>query len=295
MTSSSLPYLKLNDIDIGRVIGQSNATVYQATLGGKEIAVKKMDCNKNEVPREVEVHNTLPPHSNVLPLLGITHSSDGFTIYICMELADKSLHSYLYTEKKKPSLRQSTKWAIQIAKGMHHLHQHSVAHRDLKSANVLLCEKKISPIAKVCDFGSARPLENTASVTGMTGTHRWMAPEFNDTATTKVNKRCDVFSYGMVLYEIFTQNLPFSDLIDDVAIATTIGKGERPSIPQNLPPYIKVLMESCWKHNPHDRPTFEEIVQVRTSYQEIATLNLQCVSRKLWHIERHKLKHRHFM
>ena len=224
------------------------------------IAVKKMDCDKNEIPREVEVHSNLPPHRNILPLLGIAHSNDGFSLYICVELADKSLYHYLHTEKRKPSARQSTKWAVQIAQGMRHIHRHGLAHRDLKSANVLLFEK--DDILKLCDFGSARVMEHTTTVTGMTGTYRWMAPEFNDKADTKVNQRCDVFSYGMVLYELFTGEIPFSGVDDDVKVAMSIRNGKRPSIPSDVPRHVKKLLQSCWKNKPHDRPTFDGVLQV---------------------------------
>ena len=229
-------------------------------MAGKAIAVKKLDCDKNEIPHEVEIQRNLPPHPNVLPLEGVMHNKDGFSIYICMELADKSLHHYLHTEKKKPSLQQSTKWAMQIARGMLHIHQQGLAHRDLKSENVLLFEKE--NVVKLCDFGSARVLEHTTTVSGMRGTIRWMAPEFNDKASTKVNQRCDAFSYGMVLYEIFAHQIPFIEISNHVVVATSILEGKRPSIPPKVPLYIKQLMESCWKHEPRDRPTFEEILQV---------------------------------
>ena len=259
--NTTLPrHFDLEKIDLEDRIGQGNASVYKAKMGGKAMAVKKMDCDKNQIPREVEVQSELPPHPNILPLLGVAHSGDGFSVYICMELADKSLHYYLHTEKKKPTLRRSTKWALQIAKAMHHIHQHGLAHRDLKSANALLFEKK--DIVKLCDFRSARILERTATVTGMTGTHRWMAPEFNDKATTHVNQRCDVFSYGMLLYEIFAQEIPYSNIVDDVEVSSSIGKGIRPSIPSGLPIHIQMLIQSCWKHKPHDRPKFEGILQV---------------------------------
>ena len=224
------------------------------------MAVKKMDCDINEIPDEVEIQSSLPPHPNVLPLLGVAHSRDGFTIYVCMELADKSLHHYLHTEKKKPSLQQSTKWAVQIARGMLHIHQKGLAHRDLKSANVLLFEKE--DITKVCDFGSARIFERTATITAMAGTYRWMAPEFNDTASAKYNQRCDVFSYGMVLYELFAHEIPYSDIGDNVTVASSVRDGKRPPIPPDLPLYIKSLMQSCWEQKPADRPTFEKILQV---------------------------------
>ena len=257
---TSIPHLNLEDIDLQERIGKGTVSVYRATWAGEDIAVKKMDCDKNQILREVEVHNSLPPHPNVLPLLGVAHSNDGFTIYICMELADTSLHHYLHTAKKKPSLPQSTKWAVQIARGMHHLHQHGLAHRDLKSANVLLFEKQDA--MKVCDFGSARNLDGTATMTAMTGTLRWMAPEFNNTASTKVNQRCDVFSYGMVLYEIFSHEVPFPDIKEAIDVIISIRSGQRPSIPEEVPQYIKDLMQFCWKQDPHDRPTFEVVLQV---------------------------------
>ena len=260
MNTAEPKYLNLKDVQLKARIGRGNVSVFKATMGGRVIAVKKMDCEKKQIPREVEVHSKLPPHPNVLPLLGVTHTIDGFTIYICMELADKSLYNFLHSEKKKPSFEQSIKWATQIANGMHHIHQHGLAHRDLKSANVLLFEEE--DITKICDFGSARVLERTATVTGMKGTYRWMAPEFNDKASTKVNQLCDVFSYGMVLFEIFTHEVPFAHIERAADVFPITRDGNRPSIPPELPLFIKVLMQSCWSQKPHDRPSFEIILQV---------------------------------
>ena len=264
----SLTYLDLNAIDLEQRIGHGNASVFKATMGGKAIAVKKKDCHSDEMPREVEVYNKLPPHPNILPLLGIAYDDDD-TILICMELADMSLYDYLHTKQMKPSVQQSIKWAVQIASGMHHIHQHGIAHRDLKSANVLLFEE--ADITKVCDFGSARPIERTATFR-MAGTYRWMAPEFSDKESIKVNQLCDVFSYGMVLYEIFAQQLPFAELDDSVAVTSRIREGLRPLIPPQLPLYIKVLMHFCWQHSPNARPPFERILQVGPLH---ALLNLQ--------------------
>ena len=261
MAATAFSHFNLKNINLGARIGKGTVPVYKATMAGKPMAVKKMDCGeKNEIPLEVEVSSILPPHPNVLPLLGVAHSNDGFSIYICMELADKSLYHYLHEEKKKPSLQQSTKWATEIANGMDHIHDCGLAHRDLKSANVLLFEDV--DVTKVCDFGSARVLERTATMTGMTGTYRWMAPEFNDEADTRVNRLCDVFSYAMVLYEIFAQKIPFSDIDEDIDAATSIREGKRPSIPPEVPLYIKALMHSCWRHNPYCRPNFERILLV---------------------------------
>lgn len=69
MTPSSLPYLDLDALNLKHSIGHGTVLVYKAILEGKPIAVKKMDCDKNQVPHEVEVHSKLHPHPNVLPLL----------------------------------------------------------------------------------------------------------------------------------------------------------------------------------------------------------------------------------
>lgn len=259
--ASSLPHFDLDEISLEEKIGEGNAPVYRAMMTGKAMAAKKMNCDKNQIPPEVDVHSSVPPHPNVLPLLGVSHTRDGFTVYVCTELADKSLYKYLHTEKKKPTLQQSVKWAKQIARGMHHIHENKFAHRDLKSANVLLFEEE--DIAKVCDFGSARLLERTTTITGMTGTLRWMAPEFNDTATTKFNQCCDVFSFGMTLYELFAHEIPYFEIEEGFDVLPLIRNGERPAIPPEVPPYINNLIRSCWEHKPHDRPTFEKILQVR--------------------------------
>ena len=230
-------------------------------MGGREIAVKKMNCDKDEVPKEVKLQHRLSSHPNILPLLGVAHSKDMFTVYILMERANMSLHQYLYREMRKPSPQLSLNWALQIARGLHHIHQHGLAHRDLKSANVLLFEKE--NIIKICDFGSAKILDVTAAKTGETGTYRWMAPEFLE-KSKKINQRCDMFSYGMILYEIFVHELPFAESSEyDVPIL--IKNKKRPSIPSKLPKYLKTLMAQCWEHSAYDRPTSSDILMVRPS------------------------------
>ena len=249
--------------------------LFEGTKAGMKVAIKRVDCNKNKIPREVEVHSSLPPHPNIIPLLGVTHSLDGFSVYMCLELSNKSLYQYLHTdpEKEKPSLQQSTDWAMQIAKGVHHLHQHGVLHRDLKSACALHFEKE--GIIKIGGFGSPQFLDHTTTVSMPWGSPRWRAPEFFDGVDRKINQRSDVFSYGMVLYEIFAHKLPFHDRSRHMAV-DAVRDGKRPPIPPEAPLYIQQLMQSCWKHNPHDRPTFGEILQVGYSDTPMACC-VQCV------------------
>ena len=257
--SESLTFLDLEEISFEEIIGRGKFVVLKARMAGKVMAAKRMDCDKMQIPEEVKIHNALPPHPHTIRLFGVAHSNDGFSINICMELADKSLYNYLHDEKKRPSLEKGTKWAKQIAMGMDHLHQNGLAHLDLKSPNVLLFERE--DILKLCDFGEARILEGTVTMTGLTGTCRWMAPEFND-KKHRINQRCDVFSYGMILFEIFAHQIPFFNIENAPNVLPLIQNGDRPPIPPKFPTHIKDFIESCWKHNPHDRPTSEKILQV---------------------------------
>ena len=259
---ASLHYFDFDDLHLEvRITYCSFGVVYRGKMAGKVVAVKMMNVSKNEIPREVEIQSSLPPHPNIIPFLGVTHSRDGFSAYICKELADKSLYQYLHIEKKKPSLQQSTNWAMQIARAMQHVHQHGVANRNLKSGSILLFEKE--DILKLSSFMCAQELEHTTTIS-VRGTHRWMAPEFYINSDARVNKRCDVFSYGMVLYEIFAHEIPFSDH-DLLEVVLAIREGKHPPIPPEAPLYIQQLMRSCWEHDPHDRPTFEQILQVSYS------------------------------
>ena len=253
----------MESIKLNTLIGQGNSCVYEGTKDDQEIAVKRMNCEKGKVPEEVKLQQSLSSHPNILPLLGVAHSKDMFSAYICMERADMSLYQYLYKKKRKPSPQQSLNWALQIARGVHHIHQHGLAHRDLKSANVLLFERK--NILKICDFGSAKVLEVTATKTGETGTYRWMAPEFIEKNVEKINQRCDMFSFGMILYELFVHEVPYAESKSEIEVALSIRDKKRPSIPSKLPNYLKVLMTQCWEHSAYARPTSADILKVRSS------------------------------
>lgn len=153
--------------------------------------------------------------------------------------------------------------AIGIARGMAHLHRHRYAHLDLTSRNVLVSR---SIEAKICDYGLSVGMSDEG-----TSEHRlghapsyWKAPELChkprqkrdcDTFTTKV----DVFSYGMVLWEIFhAGQFPWNgDLHPDARLLA----GDRPAIAADCPVDWRTLIIACWQHRPDLRPLSMDIIQ----------------------------------
>ena len=253
--------ISLSDLHIGdKRLGKGGfGEVYEGnwnTDGGKKVAVKVTRSSATgQLLREIQVWSSLPSHPHIITFFGVAYAK--FMTYIVIELAmNGSLFNYLHSEMKKPSVNLSLAWASDVARGMKYLHDHHIIHRDLKSANVLLTS---TWVAKLCDFGTARELTHTTT-TEHAGTYRWMSPEIMRAAEARINKKCDLFSYGMILFELFDHKKPYADTDSDVEVATKVLAGKRPPIPHTLPRYLHKLLKNCWKEDPRQRPTFDDFV-----------------------------------
>lgn len=150
--------------------------------------------------------------------------------------------------------------AMGIAHGMQYLHKHGIIHRDLKSLNILLDDKKL-PI--ICDFGLSRrqgESEFDTSENLMTkdvGTPHWMAPELFE--TSNYTNKVDVYAFGMIMWEMLTESSPFKNMTGIQIAYAVCKKGERPEFPKITSDQMKAFINRCWNQDPNQRPTFEEI------------------------------------
>jgi len=222
----------------------------------------KQDLNEkslNEFKREVELASRLN-NPNVLLFMGACTVPGEMAIV--MELCERgNLEQLLHNKNANLSLFRRMQMAKDIAMGMCWLHKSNPAiiHRDLKPSNLLV--DKFGRI-KICDFGLSQIKPDNGKLLDkgtIPGTPLWMAPEVM--MGRPVDESADIYAFGIVLWEIVTQEVPFPEMNSYPVFRRAIcTQNVRPPIPENCPKSVKSLLEISWHKDPEARPDFVQII-----------------------------------
>lgn len=249
-------------------------------------------------------------HPNVVPLVCCTKStSRSNKCSLVMELMQQDLRSLILSRTQdgsarlyqdKPfSLLVAVDLMLQIAMGMEYLHSLHIAHRDLKSDNILvsytssaslnLCSELDHVRVKIADFGMSKTKLTSKSLftSKDVGATAWRAPEAfgidsdneGSKVATKYTYKADVYSFAMVCYEILTGKLPIDHFGKLTGLRDRLIKGERPNLPRSCPLALSNYIKRCWHGTAMERPAFKEICTVLRYFKScIACGDLQSLA-----------------
>ncbi|XP_042449081.1 serine/threonine-protein kinase STY13-like [Zingiber officinale] len=256
-----------------------HAKVYAGKYKNQDVAIKVLhngygpeEMAKKEAMfmREVTVLAQIQ-HKNLVKFVGAV--KEPVMAVVTELLVGGSLRKYLRNMKPR-SLEPvvAVGFALDIAQAIECLHSHGIIHHDLKPDNLLLTTDLRT--VKLVDLGLAREATQTETRTAETGTCRWMAPELYNNVTLQrgekkhYDHKVDVYSFGMVLWEMLSNRLPFEGMSNLQAAYAAAFKNVRPST-DDLPEELALILTSCWEEDPSTRPDFGQIVQMLLRYLSI--------------------------
>eukprot|EP01127_Copromyxa_protea_P000452 TRINITY_DN1036_c0_g1_i1.p1 TRINITY_DN1036_c0_g1~~TRINITY_DN1036_c0_g1_i1.p1 ORF type:complete len:1863 (-),score=380.38 TRINITY_DN1036_c0_g1_i1:23-5611(-) len=278
------------EVQIGGKLGEGGfATVFKATLDKRYVAVKILHTRKSKKPnlteedleaerqklivalsefrREVKIMSTTK-HPNLVNLIGYTLQDPPAMVLEFIPHGD--LQDLLSKHVNDPlSMALRLRFAWDIARGLEFMHSVDppLVHCDLKSPNVMIAslDPHALTCAKVADFGLTKELR-TEQLKGQpphkrdVGNPTWLSPEI--LSGKPYGLPSDVYAYGIILWEVYTHKLPFSEISMTFDKENAILAGDRPEIPADCPAEYSSLIKKCWAADPKTRPTFNNIITV---------------------------------
>ncbi|XP_072340335.1 serine/threonine-protein kinase B-raf isoform X4 [Scyliorhinus torazame] len=255
-------------ITLGQRIGSGSfGTVYKGKWHG-DVAVKMLNVTA-PTPQQLQAFKNevgvlrKTRHVNILLFMGYTTKPQ--LAIVAQWCEGSSLYHHLHIIETKFEMIKLIDIARQTAQGMDYLHAKSIIHRDLKSNNIFLHEDLT---VKIGDFGLATVKSRWSGshqFEQLSGSILWMAPEvIRMQDKNPYSFQSDVYAFGVVLYELMSGQLPYSNINNRDQIIFMVGRGyltpDLSKVRNNCPKAMKRLMADCLKKKRDERPLFPQIL-----------------------------------
>ena len=251
-------YEILESIGVG-----ASSTVFKArdTLIGRIVAIKTLQAGLNDdawrerFMSEARIIGQLS-HPRIVKLHDVGIDETSGSPYLVMEfVVGQTLEKHVAA--KKPELQQVYSWGAALARALAYAHEQGIIHGDIKPANIMINQ---DGRVMLTDFGIARFAAHVTQAGGLRGTPAYLSPE--QIEGTPTDGRSDIFSLGIVLYQLATGQRPFqSDSVDAVCAQILKAKITPPTkVNPMLPRPFDGIIERCLAKNPANRYANGEIL-----------------------------------
>lgn len=212
------------------------------------------------IKHEASVWAHASGHPNVLPIVE-ANVYEGQAVIVSEFAPDGSLAEWLFRHSDSmPSIESSVDMALGILSGLEHLHRRRIVHRDLKPANILLQGET----PRLADFGLSRVLKSSTESGKILGTPAYMAPEaFNGTR----NEQTDIWSAGVILYQLLSGSLPFPQS-DVNSLVAAIVRNDPAPLPRSVTIFLREVVATALQKTPALR--YESAAKMREALRDVA-------------------------
>ncbi|RHZ54943.1 hypothetical protein Glove_421g34 [Diversispora epigaea] len=227
-----------------------------------EVALKKFDnfVNFNDVLNEMKIHlETWTNYNTSIRFYGITQDPETHSYMMVLDYAkDGNLREYLKINFNNINWEQKLENLYRLSARLMSIHELDIVHQDFHPGNILSDDFNYN--LKISDFGLSKLIganPNNPEKKNIFGVLSYIAPEV--LSGEKYTKAADVYSYGIIAYEMVTGFPPYPDIPHDLDLAMKICNGLRPKIPFHVPKLITRMIMRCWDARVTYRPTFKEL------------------------------------
>ena len=262
-----------NYVLLERIGTGATAVVYKAqNIKNKTIVALKLIHKhlfsepwfQERIKNEIEINKYLT-HPNIVKLLD--YDIEGDQPFLAFEFIEGKSLSQIIKEKKKLDLSETLNIWIQILEALDYAHQKNIIHRDLKPENILITNNKT---VKITDFGVSKRIDRTMNLTlDIVGTPYYMSPE--QIKNQKVDNRSDIYSLGVIVYQMLTGRLPF-ETSQNIYAVFKAHMFDNPlsaniTFDNYIPPDIEKIIRKMIEKDPKKRYQYcYEIIQELTPY-----------------------------